>query len=270
MQFADLALSKRLEQAEGNACIQFAQAKRRLDPASRVEWIKSDGIYAAFDGPESPVTQSFGLGLFEEVTEKSLNDIERFFFDRGAPTVHEVSPFAGVATIDLLCTRNYRPIELSSVLYRALDLPPTAQPTNINVRVIAAEEAPIWAKVNAQGWASGNPAIRDLVLDSGAIAAARDETICFLAEIDGRPGAAGALSVFDGVALFAGASTIPELRGKGLQAALLAERIRYAHNHDCDLTMMVTEVGSTSQRNAERAGFRIAYTRTKWKLSKVQ
>jgi hypothetical protein len=30
--------------------------------------------------------------------------------------------------------------------------------------------------------------------------------------------------------------------------------------------MMVTEVGSQSQRNAERKGFGIAYTRTKWRL----
>jgi hypothetical protein len=30
--------------------------------------------------------------------------------------------------------------------------------------------------------------------------------------------------------------------------------------------MMVAEVGSQSQRNAERKGFRIAYTRTKWRL----
>jgi hypothetical protein len=28
----------------------------------------------------------------------------------------------------------------------------------------------------------------------------------------------------------------------------------------------VTEAGSQSQRNAERKGFRIAYTRTKWQL----
>ena len=28
--------------------------------------------------------------------------------------------------------------------------------------------------------------------------------------------------------------------------------------------MMVTAVGSQSQRNAERNGFRVAYTRTKW------
>jgi GNAT superfamily N-acetyltransferase len=67
------------------------------------------------------------------------------------------------------------------------------------------------------------------------------------------------------VALFAGASTVPEMRRRGLQAALLQERMRYALDHGCDLAMMVAMPGSDSQRNAERNGFGIAYTRTKWK-----
>ena len=68
------------------------------------------------------------------------------------------------------------------------------------------------------------------------------------------------------VALFAGAATVPELRRRGLQAALLEERLRYAFDHGCDLAMMVAEAGSESQRNAERKGFQIAYTRLKWRL----
>jgi hypothetical protein len=43
--------------------------------------------------------------------------------------------------------------------------------------------------------------------------------------------------------------------------------MRYAFDHDCNLAMMVAEVGSESQRNAERKGFQIAYTRIKWRLS---
>lgn len=39
--------------------------------------------------------------------------------------------------------------------------------------------------------------------------------------------------------------------------------MRYAFDHDCDLAMMVAEAGSESQRNAERKGFQIAYTRIK-------
>jgi hypothetical protein len=52
-----------------------------------------------------------------------------------------------------------------------------------------------------------------------------------------------------------------------LQTALLRERMRFAFDHGSDLAMMVAAPGSESQRNAERNGFRIAYSRTKWRLS---
>ena len=97
MLFSDLGLSRRLERAEGNACVQFAEARRRLFPDSGAEWIECIGAYAVFDGIDSPVTQTFGLGLFEELSAASLDVIERFFLDRGAPVLHEVSPLAGVA-----------------------------------------------------------------------------------------------------------------------------------------------------------------------------
>jgi GNAT superfamily N-acetyltransferase len=90
--------------------------------------------------------------------------------------------------------------------------------------------------------------------------------MCFLAEVDGRPGAAGVLCIHDEVALFGGSATIPELRRRGLQTALLHQRMRYAFDRGCDLAMMVALPGSDSQRNAERKGLRIAYTRTKWRL----
>ena len=106
------------------------------------------------------------------------------------------------------------------------------------------------------------------MLELGAVTAAREQTVCFLAEIDGEPGAAGALCIHEGVALFGGAATVPELRRRGLQTALLQERMRYAFEHRCDLAMMVALPGSDSQRNAERRGFQVAYTRTKWQLFK--
>src|SRR5580698_9833941 len=101
MHFSDLALSKRLERAEGRACVQFAEARRRLFPDSGAEWIECAGAYAVFDGIDSPVTQTFGLGIFEELTTASLDVIERFFLDRGAPVYHEVSPLAGASALDL-------------------------------------------------------------------------------------------------------------------------------------------------------------------------
>ena len=138
---------------------------------------------------------------------------------------------------------------------------------NITVRVTGPEEARLWNEISARGWTHEHPELLDFSLQAGAISAAREQSPCFLAEVDGQPGAAGVLCIHDGVALFGGAATIPELRRRGLQAALLEQRMRYAFNQGCDLAMMVAEAGSGSQRNAERQGFRIAYTRTKWRLS---
>jgi GNAT superfamily N-acetyltransferase len=265
--FADLALSRRLERAEGHACLQFAEARRRLFPDSGAEWMECAGAYAVFDGMDSPVTQTFGLGLFEELSAASLDVIERFFEDRGAQVVHEVSPLVGVAALALLCARQYRPIEISSVLYRAVEKPAAKDPGNITVRVTGPEEAQLWNDISVKGWTHEHPELLDFARHAGAISLAREQSPCFLAEVNGQPGAAGGLYIHDGVALFAGAATIPELRRRGLQAALLEERMRYAFEHGCDLAMMVAEAGSESQRNAERKGFRIAYTRTKWRLS---
>lgn len=54
----------------------------------------------------------------------------------------------------------------------------------------------------------------------------------------------------------------------GLQTALIETRMQYAFDQGCDLLMIVVEPGSDSRRNAERNGFRIAYTRVKWRLAR--
>jgi GNAT superfamily N-acetyltransferase len=267
MTFADLDLSRRLERAEGRSCLEFAEARGRLHPDSGATWMECSGAYAVFDGVSSPVTQSFGLGLFEPSSPAALDRMEVFFLDRGAIVLHEVSPLAGIGTLDLLCTRGYRPIELSSVLHRPVERPAAkTHPDGITVRVAGVEEAALWVQINARGWGHEHPELADFLGEFGSVAFAREHTVNFLAEVDGQPGAAGALSLYEGVALFAGATTIPEMRRRGLQAALLEARLRYAFEHGYELAMMVTEAGSQSQRDAERKGFHIAYTRTKWQL----
>jgi GNAT superfamily N-acetyltransferase len=226
------------------------------------------GACAVFNGVDSPVTQTFGLGLFEELSPSVLHTLESFFLDRGAAVVHEVSPLAGVAALDLLCARGYRPVEISSVLYRLVEKPTEAAHGNIRVRITGPAEAGLWSQISARGWTHEHPEMREAVQQLSAISSSIEHCNCFLAELDGEPGAAGALFIHEGVAVFGGATTVPEMRRRGLQAALLEERLRYAFERHCGIAMMVAEAGSNSQRNAERKGFRIAYTRTKWRLAR--
>ena len=215
MRFSDLALSRRLERAEGHACVQFAEARRRLFPDSRSEWMECSGAYAVFDGIGSPVTQTFGLGLFEELTVASLDEIESFFLDRGAQVDHEVSPLVGIAALSLLCDRQYRPIEICNVLYRPTEKPAAEEHGSIRVRVTGPEDAQIWAATSARGWTHEHPELLGFFQQTTTISSTREQSPCFLAEFDGQPGAAGSLCIHDGVALFAGAATIPEMRRRG-------------------------------------------------------
>lgn len=269
--FSDADLARRLERAEGQTNREFVETRARLFPEVGACWIEVAGAYAMFDGAASLLTQTFGLGLFQEVTARELDELESFFGERGAPVLHEISPMADPALPPLLNERGYQPIEFTNVMFRPIsgagdDLP---APSNdkINVRVIGEEEHELWAQTAARGWSEFTE-FADQILALSRISAQRKGAASFIAELDGQPIATGGTGICDGVLLLAGASTVPEGRRQGAQMALLASRLRYAAAQGCDLAMMCAQPGSTSQRNAERNGFRIAYTRIKWQLAR--
>ena len=262
--FADLVLARRLEFTEGNGNACFIDARAKHDPAGGAVRTTVCGALAMFDGTGSPLTQTFGLGIAEPATPAGLDELEHFFKSRGSDVFHEVSPLAGVDLLGTLAKLGYRPIELSSVLYQPIE-GWTPRPPNpaLRVRAVEAGEADLYARLAARGW-SESPEVQPFI--EGLARMSLDCATCFVAEIGGTPIAAGAVFLHEGVALLAGASTVPEGRRQGAQLALLDTRLHYAASKGCDLAMMCAAPGSASQRNAERHGFRVAYTRTKWQL----
>ncbi|GMV11079.1 MAG: hypothetical protein AMXMBFR55_28130 [Gemmatimonadota bacterium] len=262
----DLALSRRLERAEACANAAFVEARAALSPAVGAGWRDVGGAYVMFDGIGSPLTQSFGVALFAPASPDQLQGIEEYLGARGAEVVHEVGPIADPAILPILAARGYRPVELTSVLCRVLD---PAQPSpdsgtpGLVARRIAPDETATWVETAAAGWGE-TPELAEFMRDFGGVTVRASRTHAFIAERDGVPIAAGAMHINEGVALLAGASTVPAGRRQGAQAALLAARLRYAADCGCDLAMMCAAPGSGSQRNAERRGFRMAYTRIKW------
>lgn len=267
---SDLSLSQRLERTEAKSNADFVETRAAASPEVGAQWIEVAGAYALFDGVGSPLTQTFGLGIHQPVTAADLQTMEGFFRERGADVFHEVSPLADPSALALLNERGYHPIEFTSILYRPLrgELQLGGKISDrINVRRIGNNEADreLWAQTAVKGW-SQDLEITDSIFSLFRIGARKENAPCFLAELDGEPIATGGLFLHDGVALLAGASTIPEGRKQGAQLALLEARLRYAVQQGCDLAMMGALPGSGSQRNAERRGFRIAYTRIKWQL----
>lgn len=132
---------------------QFVDARARIAPSSGAEWIQVAGVYAMFDGVNSPLTQTFGLGVGEEAA--SLDRLEAFFKERGAPAFHEVCPLAGVPLLTSLVERGYKPVALSNVLYHPLDRAEEFPPPNsrVSVRNAGKEERRLYAEIAAEGWA---------------------------------------------------------------------------------------------------------------------
>ena len=272
MIYSDRALSRKLERTEARVNADFVETRARLSPDSGAAWIDVAGTYAMFDGIDSPLTQTFGLGIFEDATLDQLDKLESFFRERGADTFHEVSPMADQSILALLSGRGYTPIELTSVMYRELRegikvVDHAATNPGLRIRRVDESEAELWSATAAAGWANEQPGLVEFLRAMGAISARTRGGYPFIAELDGRPVAAAGFQIYEDVCILAGASTIPEARRQGAQNALLAARLDFALESGCRMAMMCAHPGSQSQKNAQKNGFNIAYTRMKWQLT---
>ena len=266
MIFVDREMSQRLERAEARANADFVETRARLFSDSGAQWIDVGGTYAMFDGIESPCTQTFGLGLFSEPTHSQLDEIEDFFGRKGAHVFHEVSPLADTALMPMLSERGYQPIESSNVMYREIDgnTAISLHSGRITTRVITPDEVDLWARTSAAGWATEHESLADFMFGFGQISAQCNGAYPYLAELDGKAISTGMMFVHGEVAMFAGASTVPDGRRQGAQNALFHARLAHAARLGCTLAVMGAAPGSQSQKNAQKNGFHIAYTRTKW------
>ena len=77
----------------------------------------------------------------------------------------------------------------------------------------------------------------------------------YLSMADGEPAGGSALYNDGGVGIFMVAATDPRFRGRGIQTALIGQRLVDAAAAGSDLLMTETVSGNASPRNFERAGF---------------
>lgn len=266
MIFSDKQLSQKLERTEARANADFVDTRARLDIDSGAAWIEVGGAYAMFDGVESPLTQTFGLGIFEDITAEHLDEIEAFYRERESPVFHEISPMIDQSHMELLSSRGYRPIELTSVMYRELSVGVNNRErlATLQTRVITSDEVELWARTSADAWKTEHEALGEFMFNFGSVSARCNGAFPYIAELSGTPIATGMLFIYDDICMLAGASTLPEGRNQGAQTALLEDRLAFASARGCTLAIMGAAPGSQSQRNAQKNGFNIAYTRTKW------
>jgi len=260
--FADLALAQRLEAADACFKVAYVEAQASLRPERGAALMAAAGGYAAYAGPGSPLNQAVGLGMDGPANADELERVEDFFHSRGSPAWVEVCPLAHPSLAAWLNRKGYRLGGFKHVWVRPLrgkeSFPPPAP--GVEVAAASPQDAERWARTVAQGFLG-----RDDV-DAGDLEIPMPSfhmstAACFLAWVGDKAAGGGAMATCQGLASFFSASTRPAFRGRGIQMALLHARLAAALGAGCDLAMVHTTPGSASQRNVERLGFRLAYTK---------
>jgi len=241
--FLDSALARRIESAEA------------LNAAACGESITVAGGRAVFSGIGSPLTHAVGLGMNGPVSDAEFERMEEFFRARGLEAVVEACPHADSSLFESMGRRGYSIVECSNVM-----IGPVVGADDARARQARPEEADLWSRVMIEGFFSRADLTR-AELDQGSKMFRMPEGTPWFGLIDGAPAAAGVVNARDGLALLFADSTLPRARGQGLHLALIRARLKHAAKLGCNLATAAATPGSVSQRNYERAGFGVAYTR---------
>jgi len=271
MQFVDKAFARRLESCEEMPQVLYARTFQKTRPEIGAAEEEICGGHMVFAGLGSPIGRATGVGLDRSFTAADLDRVEEFYRAHHAPSQVDLCSMHEPAVFELFKERGYAIAELNNVLCRKLDgdansgekfdakFPPT--PAGFEIRRSLLEEADIaGAIVESAFFPDGAPeAFGGLIAPFYQM----ERALAFVASVEGRLVACGTGLVIPEHKVFAlcGAGTLAEFRGRGLQTALLRARMAAALDAGCEYAVVVTNGGTTSQRNAERLGFRVAYSK---------
>jgi len=265
MPFVDLALARRLEDAQTWRSVEYARACRTSHP-DQVAIVAVAGGYAVCSGAGLPVNRATGLGMKGPVTQSDLDLVAQFFHSHGMASRVDLCPLADRSLLDLLRAGGYRLEGFLNMLFGFIGdhAPGSAGPDrsspDIQVRQVGLQERELWLHTVAQGF-SGREDPPQEMLDILAPNFDSQIAACFLASVGGEPAGGAAMVTRRGVVELCSDSTRPAFRRRGVQATLLHARLAAARDAGCDLAMAMTAPGTVSQRNMERVGLRLAYTR---------
>jgi GNAT superfamily N-acetyltransferase len=255
-------LARRLEMAQSFRSVCHAEAYQELHPEASVQIEPVGAAFAIFEKPGSPLNRCTGLGFEGPVVSADLEKIEQFYNQFDAPSRISLCPLADPSLLEMLKARGYNLERFFMVLARSLHLSemPVEIPPGIQIRLVTPDFSALWLATVARGFSA--PQEPDVgTYDILAPNFYASNAVSYLAYVDGQPAGGGGMYMHAGVVEFGGASTLPAYRGRGVHTALLEARVQAAHQMSCDLGLVLTAPGSHSQRNVQRLGFEVAYTK---------
>lgn len=266
--FANATLARRIEQADASLTADITQTSRaRLNPDRAIIQPIAGGI-AVFMEPGSPYNKTVGVGFQGIPDADALAALEQAFDERETALQFEVSTLAEPAIVRALTGRGYLVVGFENVLGMRVT-PPGSVATGVRVTEAGADASSLWIDTMIEAFgvpdSYDGPAMaeefpRD-VLERIFGDTARAGLDRYLAWRGDDVAGAATMRVQDGIAQFCGAATLAAHRRQGVQGALLRHRLEVAASRGADVAVVTTTPGSTSQANAQKAGFSLLYSR---------
>lgn len=273
--FADGPLARQIEGAECRFVDDVVSGLRASPGGDRVFRADVAGGVAAHVGDDSPFNKLIGIGLlgpFGDDDRAALEAVEREHDALGATLQAEVATLADGSFAQVLTRRGYVLVAFENVLGLALGTPRSEPPARGELSIAEDGEAGsgAWLDTVVTGFAhpdavpggAQHETFPREAIERAMGAMRRAAGIrSYVARIDGVVAGAAAAR-FDGpIAQLCGSATLPDLRRRGVQSALLSRRLADAEAAGCRLAVITTQPGSRSQENAQRRGFSLLYAR---------
>ncbi|WP_207480247.1 GNAT family N-acetyltransferase [Arenibaculum pallidiluteum] len=262
-------IARRLERAEALNLARQMEAVAALRPGLDARVARLAGGTVAVAGPsfDRKLNHATGLGIDEPLTDAVLAEVERLCHGRGVPAEIDLSPHADGSVLPLLATRGYAVNAYTNVYAAETGAAPSSPPPpGVAVRQLASGGDGEFVRLSVAAFAAQARARPTALLELLALVALeRTDTLAFIATVDGEPAGAAALALLPVPGGLTGhlhiAGTLDRYRGRGVQAALIHARLAAAAAAGADLASITARPWNASARNAERAGFRLAYTK---------
>lgn len=246
-------LVKRLEDQNRTFFRDLAPAVRNAGIFGQSPILEVGGTIAFFAGDRSPLTQASGSFSAEEI-----DAVSEFYRDKTSSWEAILSPFSGAGALGRLIQIGATEEGWENVLCRSLSDPIPSSSCTPEIEIV---EVPAtngsFAEISGSGFfANGDVGVGNTLTKLIACAGNYRR---YLGLWSGKPAAAASTTTGNGMIFLGGMTTLPEYRRSGLQAALIERRLRDAAG-DADLAVLGANPSSTSHRNADRAGFRVAFS----------
>jgi GNAT superfamily N-acetyltransferase len=197
---------------------------------------------------------ALGAGTTRPLREDDLAVVEDFYAIRAHPARLELSEEALARDGELLRARGYADEDvvlamLEGPVSRAGETPPGA----VAVRTTTDRRA--WAQLATRAFADAAGAGDAELLRRTIQVEAAAVHVLMIASVNGTDAGTGALVTDGDLAVLMGGAVLPQFRGHGVHAALLAGRLAVAHARGATRAAVKTVVGSPVERSAGRFGF---------------